>query len=91
MSTGSYDLSELRQALLNETESTQPVELTSGDQNVLYHYVHFDSVEGVLMLPPNVKDDCETFNNILDNFRVSSQNIHKLFQNTLRFKVIICI
>lgn len=87
MSNGSYDLSEIRQTLLNEMEDLQPSCLTAGKENVLYHYVQFDSTEGILLHPPECRINSATLNIILQNFRSCSHNIHKLFQNTLRFKV----
>lgn len=89
MSNGSYDLSEIRQSLLNEMDDVQPLCLTAGKENVLYHYVQFDSTEGVLLLPPECRVNSLTLSSILQNFRCCSHNIHRLFQNTLRFKVII--
>ncbi|KAI4458438.1 protein inturned [Holotrichia oblita] len=86
LSNGSYDLSDIRQSLLNEMEEVQPLCLTAGKENVLYHYVHFDSTEGILLLPPECRANSLTLNTILQNFRNCSHNIHKLFQNTLRFK-----
>ncbi|XP_022920612.1 protein inturned [Onthophagus taurus] len=86
LSTGSYDLSELRQALLIETESTQPVYIGVGDPNVLYHYVQFDEIEGVLLMLPKMAGSNLFIDTIMDNFRCCCLRIRKLFQNTLRFK-----
>lgn len=59
-----------------------PSKLTAGEENILYHYVHFDSTEGILMCPPNISNQ---FDQILTNFRKSCQKIHNVFQNTIRF------
>lgn len=86
ISMSSYDLSELRQSLLNDTGDIQPMQLTAGKELVLYHYVHLDSTEGIFLSPPECTVNSNTLDSVLSNFRESCQHIHKLFENTLRFK-----
>ena len=87
MSNGSYDMSEIRQSLLNETEYVKLQCLTAGKENVLFHFVQFDSLEGIILSPPQCKANNDTFKLIINNFRKHCHDIHKLFGNTLRFKV----
>nr|XP_023014516.1 protein inturned isoform X2 [Leptinotarsa decemlineata] len=86
MSTGSYDISEIRQYILSETEDFQPLQLTSGNENVLYHFVQLDIAKGILLCPPESPDPSLTYSFIMDNFKRCSLKMHMLFQNTLRFK-----
>lgn len=87
MSVGSFDISEIRQNLLCDTEDCRPMQLTAGNENVLYHFVQLDMTEGILLCPPESKLQTQTYELILNNFRKCCQQIHMLFQNTLRFKV----
>jgi hypothetical protein len=86
VSNSSFDMSELRQTILSETEDIQPQQLTAGKENVLFHFVQFDSTEGVLVCPPECRLQSQTINGILNSFRKSCHKIHSLFQNTMRFK-----
>lgn len=86
-SNSSFDLHEIRQSLFLETEEAQPVKLISGKGDVLFHYVKLDSVEGVLLYPPDRNISSPLLNMVMDSFRSCSQHIHNLFQDTLRFKV----
>lgn len=87
ISGSSFDISEIRQSLLTETEDYRPVQLTSGTENVLYHFIQLDATEGILLCPAETKSSSQTYEFILNNFRQCCQKIHALFQNTLRFKV----
>lgn len=87
MSVGSFDISEIRQNLLCDTEDCRPIQLTTGNENILYHFVQLDMTEGILLCPPESKLQTQTYELILNNFRKCCQQIHTLFQNTLRFKV----
>ncbi|KAG5874050.1 hypothetical protein JTB14_034626 [Gonioctena quinquepunctata] len=86
MSAGSYDISEIRQFILSETEDFQPLQLTSGNEHILYHFVQLDIAKGILLCPPESPEPSLTYSFILDNFKRSCLKIHTLFQNTLRFK-----
>lgn len=87
MSGSSFDISEIRQSLLSETEDYRPLQLTAGSENVLYHFIHLDTTEGIILCPAEHKTTSQTYEAILNNFRQCCQNIHALFQSTLRFKV----
>lgn len=87
MSNSSFDISELRQTILSETEDIQPQQLTVGKENVLFHFIQFDSTEGVLIGPPDCRLQSQTMEAILNCFRKACHKIHSLFQNTMRFKV----
>lgn len=87
ISTSSFDISELRQSILSDTELTQPQQLTSGKENVLFHFVQFDSTEGVIVRPPECCIQSHTMEVVLHNFRQASLKIHSIFENTMRFKV----
>lgn len=86
ISGSSYDLSELRQALLNDSNDFQPVKLTAGNENVLFHYVLFDTTKGIVICPPESNENSKLYETILNNFRKCCQSIRELFQSTIRFK-----
>lgn len=87
MSCSSFDISELRQTLLTETEDYRPMQLTAGGENVLFHFIQLDTTEGVIICPTDCTVPSATLDLILNKFRECCQKIHGLFQNTLRFKV----
>ncbi|XP_068082746.1 protein inturned isoform X2 [Anabrus simplex] len=86
--TSSYDLSDVRQTLLSDVEDLLPSKLTAGEENVLFHYVHLDTTEGILLCPPVNREQVQStrLQEILYNFRRSCQAIHSLLQNTVQFK-----
>lgn len=86
ISSSSFDISEIRHSLHSESGECLPIQLTSGPHNVLYHFVHLDTTESVLITPVNSNVQSRTYNLVLNNFRRCCQNIHGVFQNTLRFK-----
>ncbi|KAF7272761.1 hypothetical protein GWI33_014470 [Rhynchophorus ferrugineus] len=86
MSGSSFDISEVRQALLSDLGDYMPTQVTSGPHNVLYHFIHLDSTEGTLISPVEYTAQSQTYGLILNNFKKFCQNIHTIFQNTLRFK-----
>ncbi|CAH0559223.1 unnamed protein product [Brassicogethes aeneus] len=86
MSNSSFDVSEIRQSLLNETEDYRPIQITAGQENVLYHFLQLDTAEGILICPPESRVQSQTLQLVLSNFRRCCQKIHSLLQNTLRFK-----
>ncbi|XP_045482988.1 protein inturned [Harmonia axyridis] len=86
MSSNSFDVAELKQMLLTETEGIQPIQITAGPSNVLYHFVQFDKLEGILLSPPECRIESTTRKTVLSNFRKCCQHLHSLFQNTIRFK-----
>lgn len=82
--SGSFDISDLKQL-----SDLIPLKITAGNENVLYNYVSFDATEGVLMCPPVMESTPAIMEQIYSNFRKSSQSIHALFQNTIRFKTLL--
>lgn len=77
------DISNIRERLLNQAEYLIPKKLTAGNKNYLYHYVHLDTVEGILLSSiQNMSKD----NKILVNFNKCVHIIHRLLYNTIRFK-----
>jgi len=64
--------------------------LTAGDGNTLFHYVHLDFTEGILLCPPINREQVmsERLQEVLHNFRRSCQVIHNLLHNAVRFKVL---
>ncbi|XP_030767926.1 protein inturned [Sitophilus oryzae] len=86
ISGSSFDVSEVRQALLSDLGEYTPAQITTGPHNVLYHFVHLDLTEGVLIGPVECSTLSQTYDVILNNFKKCCQNIHGIFQNTLRFK-----
>lgn len=73
---------------MSDCEGLQPLRLTAGEENVLFHYVQFDAKDGILLCPPECKVKSQTLEVILSKFRQCAHSIHDLFQNTLRFKVV---
>ncbi|CAG9860502.1 unnamed protein product [Phyllotreta striolata] len=86
ISVASFDVSEMRQYILSEIDDFQPPRLTTGPENILYHYVQLDLSQGILLCPPESKYPTPTYNFIINCFRRISLKIHSLFQNTVRFK-----
>ncbi|XP_066263056.1 protein inturned [Euwallacea similis] len=86
ISSSSCDLSEIRQSLLSDIGEYSPIQLTTGRHNVLYHFVHLNTTEGMLVMPLEHGIQSDTYHLILNNFRRCCQGIHDVFQSTLRFK-----
>ncbi|XP_069695408.1 protein inturned isoform X2 [Periplaneta americana] len=83
-----FDLSDMTQSLLNDVSDILPSKLTAGDENILFHYVHLDFTEGILLCPPVNREQVqsEKLQEILHHFRRSCQVIHDLLHNAVRFK-----
>lgn len=79
------DISNIRENLLNQAEYLIPKRLTAGDKNYLYHYVHLDTVEGILLSSIPIQNTPKD-NKLLVNFNRCVHVIHKLLHNTVRFK-----
>ncbi|XP_029659336.1 protein inturned isoform X2 [Formica exsecta] len=79
------DISNIRENLLNQVEYLIPKKLTAGDKNYLYHYVHLDTVEGILLSSIPIQNTSND-NRILVNFNKCVHVIHRLLHNTVRFK-----
>ncbi|XP_024887243.1 protein inturned isoform X2 [Temnothorax curvispinosus] len=81
------DISNIRENLLNQAEYLIPQKLTAGDKNYLYHYVHLDTVEGILLSSIPIQNTPKD-NRILVNFNKCVHVIHRLLHNTVRFKTL---
>lgn len=81
------DISNIRENLLNQAEYLMPKKLTAGDKNYLYHYVHLDMVEGILLSSIPIQN-ISKHNKILVNFNKCVHVIHRLLHNTVRFKML---
>ncbi|KYM97363.1 PREDICTED: protein inturned [Cyphomyrmex costatus] len=81
------DISNIRENLLNQAEYLIPKKLTAGDKNYLYHYVHLDMVEGILLTSIPIQNTSKD-NKILINFNKCVHVIHKLLRNAVRFKML---
>ncbi|XP_012537346.1 protein inturned isoform X2 [Monomorium pharaonis] len=81
------DISNIRENLLNQAEYLIPQKLTAGDKNYLYHYVHLDMVEGILLSSIPIQNT-QKDNKILVNFNKCVHIIHRLLHNTVRFKML---
>ncbi|XP_011142011.1 protein inturned [Harpegnathos saltator] len=81
------DISNIRENLLNQAEYLIPKKLTTGDKNYLYHYVHLDMVEGILLSSIPIQNMSKD-NKILANFNKCVHAIHRLLHNTVRFKML---
>nr|CAD7405854.1 unnamed protein product [Timema cristinae] len=86
-----YDLSDIKQALFTDVGGIIPAKLTAGEHNVLFHYVHLDLTEGILLCPPVDRTVASSgrLAEILNNFRQSCQVIHVLLRNTVHFKKLV--
>lgn len=82
------DISNIRESLLNQAEYLVPKVLTMGDKNYLYHYVHLDTVEGIL-LSSKPLEYLGKDRNFLVNFNKCVHVIHRLLHNTVRFKTML--
>lgn len=81
----SMDISNIRENLLNQAEYLTPKVLTTGNKNYLYHYVHLDMVEGILLSSKPLENSTKD-HKILVNFNKCIHIIHKLLHNAVRFK-----
>ncbi|XP_043256589.1 protein inturned [Colletes gigas] len=79
------DISNIRENLLNQAEYLTPKILTTGNKNYLYHYVHLDMVEGILLSSKPLENSAKD-RKILVNFNKCVHIIHRLLHNTVRFK-----
>ncbi|KAG6797320.1 protein inturned [Apis mellifera caucasica] len=82
------DISNIRENLLSQAEYLVPKVLTMGDKNYLYHYVHLDMVEGIL-LSSKPLEHLGKNPNFLINFNKCVHIIHRLLHNTVRFKAML--
>lgn len=82
------DISNIRDNLLNQVEYLLPNKLTAGEKNYLYHYVHLDLTEGILLSSHPIETSSKD-NKILINFNKCVHMIHRLLHNTVRFKTML--
>ncbi|KAF7384454.1 hypothetical protein HZH68_014066 [Vespula germanica] len=82
------DISNIRDNLLNQVEYLLPNKLTAGEKNYLYHYVHLDLTEGILLSSHPIETTSKD-NKILINFNRCVHMIHRLLHNTIRFKTML--
>ncbi|KAK2587178.1 hypothetical protein KPH14_002926 [Odynerus spinipes] len=82
------DISNIRDNLLNQVEYILPKKLTAGEKNYLYHYVHLDLTEGILLSSDPIETSSKD-NKILINFNMCVHTIHRLLHNTIRFKTML--
>ncbi|XP_063981427.1 protein inturned [Diachasmimorpha longicaudata] len=83
--TCSMDVSDIRESLLNQAEYIAPTKLTAGDKNCLLHYVHLDTLEGVLLSSRTIEQPDKN-SEIIATFNECAHSIHKLLNNAVRFK-----
>lgn len=83
--TSTTDLSDLHNSLLKNVEGTVPSKLSTGAENTVFHYVHIDTNEGILLSPVH-SHYSTNLTEILSKFRSTAMHIHSLFQNTISFK-----
>lgn len=63
-----------------------PQTLTFGHENVLYHYTQLDFAEGIVLTSIDERSSRNEPNEIILNvFRKACLQIHKMFQNTIKF------
>lgn len=87
--SSAMDIADIRENLLHQAEYISPRKLTtSKDKNTLYHYVHLDSLEGIL-LSACIVEGLDKNAHFLANFSKCAGVIHSMLQNTLRFKKIL--
>ncbi|KAF7993028.1 hypothetical protein HCN44_005809 [Aphidius gifuensis] len=83
--TCTLNLSDIRENLLNQAEYIAPIKLTAGLKNSLFHFVHLDSLEG-LLLSSRIINNSNKNSDIIAIFNKTAHCIHKLFNNSVRFK-----
>lgn len=54
--------------------------ITSGPENILFHYVQIEVGEGILLAPTNTSSSSI----VIGHFRRTCLIIHKILQNTMR-------
>ncbi|CAH1961039.1 unnamed protein product [Acanthoscelides obtectus] len=79
----SFDVPDIRQSL--DSEEYRLVQLTAGQENVLIHFSELNITRGVLLYPLEPRITSQTYEVIVPNFKRCSLEIHRMFQNTLRF------
>ncbi|XP_059057559.1 protein inturned isoform X2 [Achroia grisella] len=87
--SSSIDMSDIRKSLLNEIDRVTTHRITTGDDNVLFHFIQFESAKGILIAPvKNIEVQANNllYTYIIKTFRTACKRIHDLLQNNIRFK-----
>ncbi|XP_050674593.1 protein inturned [Leptidea sinapis] len=84
------NMSDIRKSLLNELDNVAVKWITAGQENVLFHFVNFESERGILLAP--VRSIEAQANNLLYSFIVATfrsacKRIHELLQHGIKFKI----
>ncbi|XP_052755240.1 protein inturned isoform X2 [Galleria mellonella] len=85
----SIDMSDIRKSLLNEIDRVTTHRITAGDDNVLFHFVQFESAKGILIAPVkniDIQANNALYSYIIKTFRTACKRIHDLLQHSIRFK-----
>lgn len=87
--SGSIDMTDIRKSLLNEINRVTVHRITTGEENVLFHFIQLEAEKGMLIAP--VRNIEEQANNVLYSFiirtfRSACKKIHELLQQSIRFK-----
>lgn len=76
-SSGSYDLSSLRQSL-EDCQSTSDFTVVAAGENLIFHYLHLDLAEGIYVAPVEATSALDS--EILRNFNQSCLSIRKVLR-----------
>ncbi|XP_060070225.1 protein inturned-like isoform X2 [Ylistrum balloti] len=83
-----FDMASMNQSLTavsDENKSVYPIKVTKGVDNVLFHYLNFDGLEGVYVCP-TAQEMCMSqgalHTQVLHNFNTSCLQLRKKFQRT---------
>ena len=77
--------SDMRENLLKHMGYIATKFLTSGEKNYLLHYVHLDSLEGIL-ISSTIDRELSQDSELMLKFSSCAYVIHRLLQNTVRYK-----
>ncbi|XP_046747053.1 protein inturned [Diprion similis] len=80
------DITDIRQNLLSQAEYIVPKKVSAGTEDTLLHYVHLDTLEGVLLSSNVGIDGSLKDSKVLGLFNSAARVIHKLLQRTVRFE-----
>ncbi|XP_012253761.2 protein inturned isoform X1 [Athalia rosae] len=81
------DIADIRRNLLNQAAYIVPKKVSAVNEEVLLHYVYFDTLEGILISSNfDIGGNSKESSQILHLFNSSANIIHRLLKKTVRFE-----
>lgn len=80
------DVTDIRENLLSQAEYIVPKRVSAGTEDAMLHYVHLDTLEGVILSSNIVNASPSKNSKIFQLFNGCAHVVHKLFQKTVRFE-----